>query len=355
MVANPAGDMVRGLSALSALFALAATGVVAGTARAEPSGPLAVSEMDYRLIEGPPSSPTIVLIHGLGSSQHTFNRVAAELARKYSVLIYDQRGHGRSPARGDDYSTELLARDLKGLHDHLGLGKVHLVGHSLGGRTAVRYAAMFPDDVQSVVVEDMELLPWKYTDKQARGIARLSEALRDYPEVFASKEEAARSLAPLMEGKSREEKMAQARAIADRKTEALSGGGVRLLYSPYANHLYLYQARAEDLGPALAAIQAPVLFVEADEPKPIITKAGRAHLGRHRPGAPFVRIAGSGHAIHRSHMQEFIEVVDRFVSDSARASVVPTRLTPKQGRARPRPARIRSLRPVRRQARGRRR
>lgn len=299
---------------LVALFAVA----LAGSAHAEPASPLAVSEMDYRLIEGPANSDTIVFIHGLGSSQHTFNRVAAELARKYSVLIYDQRGHGRTAARGDDYSTALLARDLKGLHDHLGLGKVHIVGHSLGGRTAVRYASMFPDDVQSLVVEDMELLPWKYTEKQQRGIARLAGVLRDYPETFASREEIARSLAPFMEG-NREEKIAQARAIAERKTEVLPDGRLRLLYSPYANHLYLYQARGEDLGPALAAIEAPVLFVAADEAKPIITRAGRAHLGRHRPDAPFVRIAGSGHAIHRSHMQEFIDVVDRFASENAGA------------------------------------
>ncbi len=309
---------------LVALFALA----VAGSAHAEPSSPLAVSEMDYRLIEGPANSDTIVMIHGLGSSQHTFNRVAAELSRKYNVLLYDQRGHGKSAARGDDYSTALLARDLKALHDHLGLGKVHLVGHSLGARTAVRYASLFPDDVQSLIVEDMELLPWKYTDKQEQGIARLAEALRDFPQTFASKEEVARRLAPLMEGK-REEKIAQAQAIADRKTEPLPDGRLRLMYNPYANHQFLYQARAEDLGPALAAIEAPVLFVSADEAKPIITKAGRAHLGRHRPDAPFVRITGSGHAIHRSHMQEFIDVVDRFLSEDVpaanRAGAPPTR------------------------------
>jgi esterase len=339
---------------LSALLAVAAAGLVAGTAQAGSTRRLPLSEMDYRLIPGPANSDTIVMIHGLGSSQHTFNRVAAELSRKYSVLIYDQRGHGRSAARGDDYSTEVLARDLKGLHDHLGLGKVHLLGHSLGARTAVRYASMFPDDVQSVIVEDMELRPWVYTDKERRGIARLGKALREFPQTFSSREEAVRSLAPLMEG-NRAEKLAQAKAIAERKTEELPDGRVRLLYNPYANHLFLYQTRAEDLGPALAAIEAPVLFVSADEKKPIITKAGLAHLGRHRPDAPIVRIRGSGHAIHRSHQQEFIEVVDRFLSTEARAPV-PARLVPtKQVRARPRPARTRPPRPVRRQARARRR
>ena len=341
----------RGLSGLLAV-AVAAVGGVAGTAHADGARRLPVSDIDYRLIEGPANSDTIVMIHGLGSTQHTFNRVAAELSRKYSVLIYDQRGHGRTAARGDDYSTETLAEDLKGLHDHLGLGKVHLLGHSLGGRTAVRYASMFPDDVQSLIVEDMELLPWKYTDKQRQGIARFAEAVRDFPEVFASKEEAARRLAPLMEGK-REEKIAQAQAIVDRKTERLPDGRVRLMYSPYANHLYLYQARGEDLGPALAAIEAPVLLLSADEAKPIITRAGQAHLARHRPDLPLVRIQGSGHAIHRSHLDEFVDAVDRFVSDNPRASVA-SRLPPKQGRARPRPARSRALRPLRRQARGRR-
>lgn len=336
-----------------ALYALFAVGIAAGTTRAEGTDRLPVSHIDYRLIAGPRGSDTIVLIHGLGSTQHTFNRVAAELSQKYTVLIYDQRGHGRTAARGDDYSTEVLARDLKGLHDHLGLGKVHLLGHSLGGRTAVRYAAMFPDDVQSVIVEDMELQPWRYTEKEEQTIARGAEALRDHRQIFSSVEEAARSLAPLMAGTDPDAKLAQARALADRKTERLRDGRVRLLYSPHANHLYLYQARGEDLGPALAAIPVPVLFIAADQEKPIITKAGRAHLARYRPDARIVRIRGSGHAIHRTHQQEFIDVVDRFVSANARAPA-PIRAMSSQVRAHPPTSRARALRLRRQQARRRR-
>jgi len=334
-----------------ARFALVAVAVVVsagGTIRAQGTDPLPVSSIDYRLIEGPEGSDTIVLIHGLGSTQHTFNRVAAELSRKYTVLIYDQRGHGRTAARGDDYSTEVLARDLKGLHDHLGLGKVHLLGHSLGGRTAVRYAAMFPDDVQSLIVEDMELKPWTYSEKEKKGIARIAEALRDRPQIFSSEEEAVRSLVPLMAGKP-DQKLAQARAIAERKTEQLPDGRVRLLYNPYANHQYLYQTRAEDLGPALAAIPVPVLVIAADQEKPIITEEGRAHLRQHRPDLRIVRIRDSGHAIHRTHQQEFIDVLDRFVSAHPRGSTA--RRAMSSDGARSRSARARALRPARRQAR----
>jgi len=345
-----AGGMVVAFSAAvlrPGLFALVAVATAAGPIRAQGTDPLAVSQIDYRLVEGPEGSDTIVLIHGLGSTQHTFKRVVAELSRKYTVLVYDQRGHGRTAARGDDYSTEVLARDLKVLHDHLGLGVVHLLGHSLGARTAVRYAAMFPDDVQSLIVEDMELRPWTYSAKERKGIARAGERLRDHPQIFSSKEEAARSLAPLMLGKPAEQ-LARARSLVDRKTDQLPDGRVRLLYSPYANHRYLYQSRGEDLGPALAAIPVPVLFISADEKKPIITEEGMAHLRQHRPGARIVRIRDSGHAIHRTHQQEFVAVVDGFVSENARAR------TPRRGAARHErspSARARALRLPRRQAR----
>jgi pimeloyl-ACP methyl ester carboxylesterase len=331
------------------LHALFLVGITAATVRAQGTDRLPVSDIDYRLVEGPQGSDTIVMIHGLGSTQHTFNRVVAELSRKYTVLIYDQRGHGRSAVRGDDYSTEVLARDLKGLHDHLGLGKVHLLGHSLGARTAVRYAAMFPGDVKSVIVEDMELRPWSYSEKEQRRIARRGNRLRDHPQIFSSKEEAARSLAPMMAGKKPEQKLEQARAFVERKVDELPDGRVRLLYSPYANHQYLYQARGEDLGPALAAIPVPVLFIAADQKIPIMTEPGVAHLRQYRPDAPIVQIAGSGHAIHRTHQQEFIDVVDHFVSETARA---PSRSHPLGlVRGRPRAARPRLLR---RQPRGRR-
>ncbi len=62
---------------------------------------------------------TIVLIHGLDSITRTWDPIVAELAKKYHVVVYDQRGHGQSAARGTDYSAGVMASDLQALMDHL--------------------------------------------------------------------------------------------------------------------------------------------------------------------------------------------------------------------------------------------
>lgn len=323
---------------------------IAAQASAAPRGKraaarLPVSAMEYTLVPGPPGADTVVFIHGLGSAQKTFAEVARRLGSKYRVLIYSQRGHGRTAARGEDYSNALLARDLKGLHDHLGLGKVHLVGHSLGGRTAVTYAAMFPDDVKSVLVEDMEMLQRRpSTAAHRRAIAREARALRrSYPQVYDSKDQIAERLTPFLAGDAQ-----RARDAAENKTEVEPDGRLRLLFRPHANLLYRNHSNGEDLGPAFASIRAPVLVLQADSPDGSISEAGIEHMRRYRPGVPIVRVAGSGHSIHKTNLEEFVDLADGFFARSSRAGAVRSPVSQPRGRTTRSAARPARRQPARR-------
>jgi esterase len=96
---------------------------------------------------------SVVLIHGLGLAQRSWDRVAPRLSTSgLRVVTYDQRGHGASDA-SQDYSPPAFERDLAAvLEDH----KLHepiLVGHSLGARIALGYAAA-RDRVAGVVCVD---------------------------------------------------------------------------------------------------------------------------------------------------------------------------------------------------------
>jgi 3-oxoadipate enol-lactonase len=77
--------------------------------------------------------PTVVFVHGLGGSSYGWwNQLAACPARGYRGVAYDQRGAGRSDVPPGPYSVEGWAVDLERLVDALGLGRVALVGHSVG-------------------------------------------------------------------------------------------------------------------------------------------------------------------------------------------------------------------------------
>ena len=86
---------------------------------------------------------TIVFLHGLRDSHVTFKEQAGGLAEKYRIIVYDQRAHGRSDVPRAGYTIARLAQDLQELIDHLGLGRVILIGYSLGVHVLFDYVEQF--------------------------------------------------------------------------------------------------------------------------------------------------------------------------------------------------------------------
>ncbi|WP_327191515.1 alpha/beta fold hydrolase [Streptomyces xinghaiensis] len=103
---------------------------------------------------GEPGAPPLVLLHGLGESAADWDPVAAGFARHWHVLAPDLRGHGRSDWPGE-YTPEAMRDDVVGFLDALGLGRVDLIGHSLGGVVAYLLAAAHPERVGRLVLEDV--------------------------------------------------------------------------------------------------------------------------------------------------------------------------------------------------------
>lgn len=95
-----------------------------------------------------------MLLHALGKSGSDWDVVAPELARGRRVYVPDLRGHGRS-GRPGKYSFELMRDDLGALLESLGLDRVTLVGHSMGGVVGYLYAATHPERVERLVLEDV--------------------------------------------------------------------------------------------------------------------------------------------------------------------------------------------------------
>ncbi|GAS87704.1 4,5:9,10-diseco-3-hydroxy-5,9,17-trioxoandrosta-1(10),2-diene-4-oate hydrolase [Mycolicibacterium brisbanense] len=106
---------------------------------------------------GDPSAQTIVLLHGGGpgaSSWSNFGRNIAVLAERFHVLAVDQPGYGHSDKLTEhEQYNRYSAKALLGLFDHLGLqGRIPLLGNSLGGGTAVRFALDYPDRAGKLVL-----------------------------------------------------------------------------------------------------------------------------------------------------------------------------------------------------------
>ncbi len=102
---------------------------------------------------GPKDAPAIVLLHGFGSSLHTWEPWARELARHYRVIRFDLPGAGLSgPDPSGDYSDARTLRLLDALLDDLGVARATFVGNSMGGRIAWKYAATRPQRVVRLIL-----------------------------------------------------------------------------------------------------------------------------------------------------------------------------------------------------------
>jgi len=100
--------------------------------------------------------PPLLFLHGGCLTAHTWDLVCLALRRDFHCLAVDLRGHGDSEwSPSADYGPDAHLRDLRGLIEQLGLARLILVGHSLGGLNAMLYARSAPERVAGVVLVDV--------------------------------------------------------------------------------------------------------------------------------------------------------------------------------------------------------
>lgn len=98
--------------------------------------------------------PPVVLLHGLLGSHHNLLPVAEKLAAQFRVFAVDHRNHAASP-HADEFNYDLMAADLGAFLAEHQLPRVSLLGHSMGGKVAMRFAQLHPATVNRLIVADM--------------------------------------------------------------------------------------------------------------------------------------------------------------------------------------------------------
>ena len=105
------------------------------------------------------SAPHLIILHGLFGMLDNWHNMAKKLSAHCHVITVDQRNHGQSP-HSDEMSFELMANDLAELMDDLSISSAHILGHSMGGKTVMKFADLHPDKLEKLVVVD--IAPKKY-------------------------------------------------------------------------------------------------------------------------------------------------------------------------------------------------
>jgi pimeloyl-ACP methyl ester carboxylesterase len=208
----------------------------------------------HALAWGRPNHPVVVLLHGGSAHAHWWDFVAPALADRYRVIAPDLRGHGDSEhVRPPAYAIDDYVADLEGLAAACGLARFALVGHSLGGFVAMRYAGRHSPSLAALAVVDSRPV-------SGSGRSGLVNRLRHLPHPrYADREDAVRRFRLLPAGTSAAPEVLRHMALAG--LTALPEGGFTLKFDRQA-----FAARERlDLNPALAGLRCPVLFVRGSE------------------------------------------------------------------------------------------
>lgn len=113
---------------------------------------ITVGEHEIVYLDGG-SGPTVVLLHGFGSSKDLWNGVAVRLTPGYRVIVPDLPGFGESTKlNSDSYDLKSQARRLHDFLSTLGIQKIHIAGNSMGGMISVVYTATYPAGVNSLMI-----------------------------------------------------------------------------------------------------------------------------------------------------------------------------------------------------------
>ena len=107
----------------------------------------------YLMNEEKVDGDTIVMVHGFGANKDNWTRLAKELSEEFNIYAIDLPGHGDSSKPLDiEYHLDDQTRYLARILEKLDLGKVHMMGNSMGGAITALYAAANPEQIQSAVL-----------------------------------------------------------------------------------------------------------------------------------------------------------------------------------------------------------
>jgi pimeloyl-ACP methyl ester carboxylesterase len=135
----------------------------------------------------------LLLLHGFTGSKLDFHDQLPWFTDRHRVLAPDNRGHGESSnlGRPDAYSLDILVDDLAGCLDALDVQQCHLLGHSMGGMVAMRFALRHADRLKSLILMDtaaepLTVFPKALREQLARevrenGCASRIQMMRDMP------------------------------------------------------------------------------------------------------------------------------------------------------------------------------
>lgn len=241
----------------------------------------------------------IVILHGIFGISDNWVSVARALAEKYEIFILDQRNHGHSPHH-PVHTYEAMCADLEEFINRHQITRPVLLGHSMGGKVAMRYALEHPDIPRGLIIVDISLRTY---DRRYTHLNLIDAMMSINLEKVSSREEVARQLQPL---------------IPD---ERLLMFVLKNLYRRERGHL-AWRLNLEAINMYIDEIfkgiqsdklyRGPALFLRGGK-SDYVKYEDFDQIYRNFPRADIYTIEEAGHWLHADAPEEFLQVVRSFL------------------------------------------
>lgn len=253
---------------------------------------------------GKSGTPTVLLLHGLMCHAHIWDDLAVDLSHQYHVLALDQRGHGDSGWSNQGfYNVDSHFCDIAQLIDALGLEQFILLGHSMGGRNALFYAACVPERVKQLILVDTR--PGQNA-RAASELKRQLDCLPTRPESLDAASQAFGDLYPMISKEWR-------KYMAQYAYQEFEDG---LLVSKYdtlmTDQLENAGYEAEDLRYLFGSIVCPTLIIRGEESL-FLSREDAMEMARSIPNAVLKEIPRSTHMPAQENPEVFKKVIFEFL------------------------------------------
>lgn len=245
----------------------------------------------------PPLS--IILLHGVTDNGLCWTRVADVLCKDYDLILPDSRGHGLSDAPEMGYGVDDRTADVVGLIEALKLNRPVLLGHSMGAETAMGVAALFPDLLRGVILEDP---PWPGRFWGSTPEERSDRAAQWGADIRKQKALSAEALIEQARQQHPTWPLAELKPWAESKQQV----------SPFiANMVMAPRRRWSDY---VRQAQCPLLLITADpDLGAIVNDQTVQEASMFWKNGRGVHIPGAGHCIHREQFDPFMRAVRDFL------------------------------------------
>lgn len=264
----------------------------------------------FHRVEG--QGKPLVIVHGLYGSSDNWLTVAKKLSEDYKVYLIDQRNHGRSP-NAEEHSYDAMTADLAKFFDEQHIEKAILMGHSMGGKTAMSFAADYPERVEKLIVVDIAPKDYFLLNDESQYYLH-NNILRAMMEIDFSKIESRKQVEDFLLERIDSAQIVQFLLKNVHRNKESHKFEWRLNVPVLYDNLdeIIKGVNAHWFDDRLPILNYPVLFVKGALSNYILPE-DFSSIRRIYPEAQIVEIPNAGHWLHAEQPQLFMEAIWNFI------------------------------------------